>query len=160
MALEVPMRSLKVGEVAKQAGVRLHTIHYYERRGLLPKPPRTSSNYRAFSPDAVRRIRFIKQAQQLGFTLDEIKELLSLRARPQTRCAEVYRRTEAKLVDIDERIVALRALREALAGLLAQCVGEEPLTACPILDAMESTASLGLRTAPRGQTQDRRRRTS
>ena len=118
------MRSLKVGEVAEQAGVRLHTIHYYERRGLLPKPPRTSSNYRAFSPDAVRRIRFIKQAQQLGFTLDEIKDLLSLRARPQTRCAEVYRRTEAKLVDIDERIDALRALREALAGLLAQCVGE------------------------------------
>jgi Hg(II)-responsive transcriptional regulator len=144
------MRSLKVGEVAAQAGVNLHTIHYYERRGLLPTPPRTSSNYRAFPADAVTRVQFIKQAQQLGFTLDEIKELLSLRARPQTRCDAIYRRTEAKVTDIDARIAALRAMREALVALLTQCQAQAPVTECPILDTMESGRPIGS-TAGRGR---------
>ena len=73
------MEGLKVGQVAKQAGVNLQTIHYYERRGLLPKPPRTGSNYRAYPTDAVLLVRFIKSAQELGFTLKEIKELIALR---------------------------------------------------------------------------------
>ena len=83
------MEGLKVGEVAKKAGVNLQTIHYYERRGLLPQPPRTGSNYRAYPEDSVRRVQFVKRAQELGFTLKEIKELLSLRARPRARCADV-----------------------------------------------------------------------
>ncbi|MEZ5318161.1 MAG: heavy metal-responsive transcriptional regulator [Vicinamibacterales bacterium] len=153
------MRSLRVGEVAKQAGVSLHAIHYYERRGLLPTPPRTATNYRAFSPDTVTRVRFIKHAQELGFTLDEIKELLSLRARPQSRCAQVYRRTEAKVADIDNRIVALRAMRTALAALLAQCEGEAPISACPILDAMDSMTSTGPAAASPSSAVDGRRRT-
>lgn len=130
------MGTLRIGEVAKQAGVNLDTIRYYERRGLLPKPPRTAANYRTFPADTVRRVRFVKRAQELGFTLDEIKELLSLRARPQARCADVYRRAEAKIGDIDLKMRSLRSIREALAALMAQCAGQEPATDCPILEAM------------------------
>jgi len=131
------VRSLKIGEVARQAGVNLDTIRYYERQGLLPAPPRAASNYRAFPPDTVRRVRFIKHAQELGFTLSEIKDLLSLRAHPQGRCADVYRRAEAKIADIDLKMRALAAVQQALAGLMAQCLGKQAVTDCPILDAID-----------------------
>ena len=83
------MDQLTTSEVAKRGGVNLETIRYYERRGLLPKPPRTVSGYRIFAPEALRRLRFVKRAQAIGFSLQEIKTLLSLRAAPKGRCAEV-----------------------------------------------------------------------
>src|SRR5919198_614719 len=83
------MDGFKRGEVARAGGVNLETIRYYERRGLLPKPPRTTSGYRTFGADAVRRLRFIKNAQDLGFSLREIKELLALRLDARTSCADV-----------------------------------------------------------------------
>ena len=83
------MEGLRTGELAIQGGVNLETIRYYERRGLLPKPPRTSAGYRAFDAEAVRRLRFIKQAQALGFSLKEVRELLALRLNPRTSCADV-----------------------------------------------------------------------
>jgi len=129
---------LKVGEVAKQAGVNLQTVHYYERRGLLPRPPRTDSNYRAYPPDAVRRVRFIKRAQELGFSLKEIQELLSLRAAPRTRCADVRARAEAKALDIDIKIRSLEAMRKSLSKVIRECSGTGPATECPILDALDS----------------------
>lgn len=132
------MTGLKVGEVAKQAGVNLQTIHYYERRGLLPKPPRTGSNYRAYPEDAVRRVRFIKRAQELGFTLKDIKELLSLRAAPRTRCADVRERAEVKVQDIDEKVRTLQAMRKALTKLIGECSGKGPVSQCPILEALDS----------------------
>lgn len=132
------MEGLKVGEVAKQAGVNLQTIHYYERRGLLPRPPRTGSNYRAYPEDAVRRVRFIKRAQELGFTLKEIQELLSLRAAPRARCADVRKRAEIKVQDIDDKIRTLQAIRKALTKLIGECSGEGPVTQCPILEALDS----------------------
>jgi MerR family mercuric resistance operon transcriptional regulator len=132
------MTGLKVGEVAKQAGVNLQTIHYYERRGLLPKPPRTGSNYRAYPEDAVLRVRFIKRAQDLGFTLKEIKELLSLRAAPRTRCADVRKRAEAKVQDIDGKVRTLHAMRKALTKLIGECSGSGPVSQCPILEALDS----------------------
>ncbi len=132
------MSGLKVGEVAKQTGVNLQTMHYYERRGLLPKPPRTDSNYRVYTEDAVRRVRFVKRAQGLGFTLKEIKELLSLRAAPRTRCAEVRKRAEAKIQDIDLKIRTLQAMRKALSKLIAECSGTGPVTQCPILEVLDS----------------------
>ena len=131
------MESLKIGEVAKRAGVNLQTIHYYERRGLLAKPPRSESNYRAYPEDAVLRVRFIKRAQELGFTLKEIKELLSLRAAPRSRCADVRSRAEAKVQDIDSKIRTLRAMRKALTKLIGECSGEGPVTQCPILEALD-----------------------
>ncbi len=132
------MEGLKVGEVAKQAGVNLQTVRYYERRGLLPRAPRTGSNYRAYPEDAVRRVQFIKRAQELGFTLQEINELLSLRAAPQTRCADVRRRAQTKLRDIDDRVRTLQGMRKALTKLIGECSGKGPVTQCPILEALDS----------------------
>lgn len=132
------MSGLRVGELAKQAGVNLQTIHYYERRGLLPEPPRTEANYRAYPEDAVLRVRFIKRAQQLGFTLREIQELLSLRAAPGCECGEVLERAEAKVREVDEKIRTLRRIRKALVKLMDECSGEGPATECPILDALDS----------------------
>ncbi len=132
------MQTLRIGEVAKQAGVNLQTIHYYERRGLLAKPPRTASNYRAYPADAVLRVRFIKRAQELGFTLKEIDELLSLRAAPRTRCGDVRSRAEDKVRDIDDKLRTLKAMRRALTMLIGECSSQGPATQCPILDALDS----------------------
>src|SRR3989442_8377655 len=88
-------------ELAKRGGVNLETIRYYERLGLLPKPPRSGSGYRQFSPESVRRVRFIKRAQELGFSLKEIKELLGLRIALGSTRADVRKRAETKVVDIE-----------------------------------------------------------
>ena len=128
---------LRIGEVARRAKVNLQTIHYYERTGLMPKAPRTASNYRIYSGEAVRRVRFIKRAQDLGFTLKEIKDLLSLRARPAAKCADVLVRAEAKIRNIDEKIRTLKALRRALSRLMSECKGRGAISECPILDALE-----------------------
>lgn len=132
------MEGLKTSEVARLAGVNLQTIHYYERRGLLSKPSRTHSNYRAYSLKAVERIRFIKRAQELGFTLKEIKELLSLQASPRARCADVYNQAKGKIGDIDEKMRTLQAMRGALSKLMRQCIGRSPVSECPILEMLDS----------------------
>jgi MerR family transcriptional regulator, copper efflux regulator len=132
------MNHLTIGQVAKEGGVNLQTIRYYERRGILPRPPRTSSGYRAFPDEAVKRIRFIKRAQELGFSLKEIKELLSLRAAPKARSADVRARTIAKITDIDEKIRSLEAMKRALLKLGAACSGQGPATECPILNSLDS----------------------
>jgi len=129
---------LTSGELAKRSGVNLQTIRYYEERGLLPKPPRTQSGYRTFPTDAVHRIRFIKRAQELGFQLDEIQELLSLRIDPSTTCADVRRRAEIKIGDVNARIERLRAVKKALVRLAAACSGRGPVGECPILESLDS----------------------
>jgi MerR family transcriptional regulator, copper efflux regulator len=131
------MKALLIGQVAEQAGVNLQTVRYYERRGLLPRPDRTAGNYRIYTADAPRRVRFVKRAQELGFTLKEIKELLALRAEPQARCADVYEQAEAKVADIDNKLRDLRAMRKALGKLMAECSGRSPASECPILEALE-----------------------
>ena len=131
-------QALTIGELARRAGVNVQTIRYYERRGLLPEPRRTESNYRTYSGDTVRRVRFIKRAQQLGFALKEIQELLSLRASPRSRCAAVRRRSQAKLADIDEKIRSLEGMRGALSKLVRACSGHGPINECPILDSLDS----------------------
>lgn len=130
------MNGLKIGEIAERAQVNLQTVRYYEKRALVPKPPRTYSNYRMYPEDTVRRVRFIKHAQELGFTLNEIKELLSLRAAPKTRCAHVRERAEAKVQDINLKIRTLQGMRKALTKLIAECSGDGPATECPILEAL------------------------
>lgn len=132
------MHGLTIGDVAKQADVHIETLRYYERRGLVARPPRSVSNYRLYPQDAVRRVRFIKHAQALGFSLKEIKELLSLRAAPQTRCTAVRERAVAKIRDIEEKLRALQAMKQALAKLVAECAGRAPITACPILESFDT----------------------
>ncbi len=133
------MERLTTSEVARQGGVNLESIRFYERERLLPKPPRTASGYRMFAPDDVRRIRFIKRAQELGFSLKEVKELLALRFDADTNCAEVRQRAEAKLSDIDQKIADLRRMKKVLARLTTACPGRGSTSECPILDSLNGT---------------------
>jgi MerR family mercuric resistance operon transcriptional regulator len=147
---ESPVRSrgrsaLTIGAVARGAGVHIETLRYYERRGLLSRPARSVANYRVYDAEAVRRVRLIKRAQQLGFTLAEIEELLSLRAAPKARCADVRDRASAKIRDIEARIAALEAMKTALRKLVRECAGSGPVSRCPILDSLD--AENGGRTA-------------
>jgi MerR family copper efflux transcriptional regulator len=132
------MDGLSIGDVAKQAKVHIETLRYYERRGLLASPPRTMSNYRLYSEETVRRVRFIKGAQELGFSLKEILELLSLRAEPKTSCEDIRECAEAKIKDIEEKIRSLQAMKQALAKLVTECSGSGPVTECPILESFDS----------------------
>jgi MerR family mercuric resistance operon transcriptional regulator len=127
---------ITTSELAKRGGVNLETVRYYERTGLLPKPPRSRSGYRLFSTESVRRVRFIKRAQELGFSLKEIKELLALRIAPGSTRADVRKRAEAKITDIEEKIEHLGAMKTALMRLTESCCGNGPATACPILESL------------------------
>ena len=132
------MDQLTIGELAKRARVNLETIRYYERKGLLPEPPRSTSGYRAFPPDSVRRVRFIKQAQELGFSLKEIKELLALQIDPQSTSADVRKRTETKIADIEEKMKILRAMKKSLTDLTNACNGKGSARECSILASLGS----------------------
>lgn len=131
------MNGYRIGEVARLASVNLQTLHYYERVGLLTRVRRSSSNYRLYSRRDLQTVRFIKRAQELGFSLREIRELLALRASPHSKCAEVRLEAEAKLANIDQKIESLAKIRRALGRLVEECVGEKPVTECPILEALE-----------------------
>lgn len=133
------MTGLSTGELAKQGGVNLESIRFYEREGLLAKPPRTAAGYRMFSVDDARRVRFIKRAQELGFSLREIKELLALRFDPDTSCGDVRQKAEAKLTDIDQKIRDLQRMKKALARLTTACPGRGGIDDCPILETLDST---------------------
>jgi Hg(II)-responsive transcriptional regulator len=128
---------LRTGEVAAQAGVNVQTLRYYERRGLLKEPERRASGYRAYPADAVRLIRFIKRAQEIGFTLSEIEDLLRLRDDQDSACAEVRSAAEAKIEDIEQKIRHLRAMKRALGVLVASCATEGSPRHCPILEALD-----------------------
>jgi MerR family copper efflux transcriptional regulator len=132
------MNGLTIGEVAELAEVHIETLRYYERRGLIEEPPRSASNYRLYPEDAVRRLRFIKRAQELGFSLKDIKELLSLRATPEAECGEIRAHAEAKIKDINEKVRALMAMKSTLSKLVTECSGEGPLTECPILESLDT----------------------
>lgn len=136
------MERLTTAKLAKEGGVNVETIRYYERHGLLPKVPRTASGYRKFSDEHVVLLRFIRRAQQLGFTLKEVKELLAIRVKPGSDCGDVRRKTEAKVADVDERIRELQAIREALVRMAATCTGRGPLTNCSILEALNGQGEL------------------
>src|SRR3989449_10809256 len=127
---------ISTSELAKRGGVNLETIRYYERQGLLTKPPRSAGGYRLFSPDSVRRVRFIKRAQELGFSLKEIKELLALRIAPGSTRADVRKRAEAKIADIEEKVQHLLAMKKALVRLSETCCGSGPASECPILESL------------------------
>lgn len=130
------MHLLTIGEVARRGGVKLPTVRYYERRGLIPEPPRTEAGYRAYGVSAVNRIHFIKRAQELGFTLNEIEELLRLLSSPDVTKAHIKRRTEAKLADIREKVLTLQQMERRLERLLAACPGRGSITDCPIAEEL------------------------
>lgn len=131
------MGNLTIGQLAKKAQVNIETVRYYERRGLIPEPSRSESGYRQYSQDAVVHIKFIKRAKELGFSLKEIWELLTLRVDPDTTCGDVKRRAEDKIVDIEEKIQALQRMKKALIKLTAACTGRGPTSECPIMEELD-----------------------
>lgn len=130
--------SLTIGQLAREAEINLETVRYYERRGLLPKPPRTRSGYRIFPPEAAQRLRFIRHAQELGFSLSEIRELLTLRVSPRISRLEIRKRAQAKIVDIERKIKRLESMRKSLRRLAMSCTGCGPASECPILESLEA----------------------
>jgi len=130
------MTGLTIGQVARRAGLGVETVRYYEREGLLAAPDRRPSGYRAYPEGVVARLRFIRRAKELGFTLREIKDLLELTADPATTRAELRGRAEAKVADVEARIADLTRVRDALRDLASQCDGHGPLDGCPILHAL------------------------
>ncbi len=135
---------MKIGQVATRAGVNIDTLRYYERRGLLAEPERRPSGYREYPEETVPIIRFIKRAQDLGFTLNEIEELISLRDGGNgRRKGEIRALAEAKMHDIDQklaRLQGLQAMRSALFGLVESCACSRGRPACPILEALNDSA--------------------
>lgn len=130
---------LSIGQLAKRAGVGIETIRFYEREGLLPEPARLPSGYRQYPPETVDRVKFLRRAQWLGFTLRDAKELLALRDDPAADRAEVRRKAVDKLADIDARLADLQGMRTELARLVAACTGGEgPAAGCPIIAAIDT----------------------
>jgi MerR family copper efflux transcriptional regulator len=136
------METLTIGQVARRAGVGVETVRFYEREGELSEPPRRASGYRQSSEQVVTRLHFIKRAQQLGFSLKEITELLQLRVDAQTSCEEVKQRTEAKIAEVERKLIELRRMRQALLQVAALCTGQGPASACPMLDALDQQEPL------------------
>ncbi|MCE9565875.1 MAG: heavy metal-responsive transcriptional regulator [Planctomycetes bacterium] len=131
------MKPLTIGQVARHADVGVETVRFYEREGLLERPQRRPSGYRQYGEGVVARLAFIRRAKELGFTLSEVADLLSLRLNPLASRADVKRRAEAKIADIDQRIRTLQRMRKALAKLTATCSGHGTTDECPILEAMD-----------------------
>lgn len=128
---------LTAGKVAKAGGVNIQTVRYYERRRLLICDRRTDSGYRLYAPEAVRVLRFIKNAQDLGFTLDEVAKLLRLRVGHQAQCGAVRRQAEARLEVVHAKLAGLRAMERTLKRLVRTCVAKATTASCPILDCLE-----------------------
>ncbi len=124
-----------ISQTAKKAGVNTQTLRYYERRGLLPKPPRRGSGYREYPDDAVRIVRFIKRAQELGFSLDEVETLVRLRGVRRGERQRVRAIAEKKIAQVDEKIAQLQAMRAALSTLVESC-HHGGAAECPIIEAL------------------------
>lgn len=135
------LKGMSISRAAERAGVGVETIRFYERRGLIKQPPRPrSGGYRLYEDAVVERIRFIRQAQELGFSLREIKELLSLRADPAADCSDVRVQAVTKREEVDRKIAQLRRMGAALDVLIASCPGGGALRACTIIDALSGRA--------------------
>ncbi|HVB55470.1 MAG TPA: MerR family transcriptional regulator [Candidatus Acidoferrales bacterium] len=131
------MDGLSINQLAKSGGVNLQTVRYYERQELLAPISRTEAGYRIFSSETVRRIRFIKRAQELGFSLKEIKDLFSLRIDAHTTQADIRKRTQAKIADVKQKILHLQAIHASLLRMAEDCSGCGPLKDCPILASLD-----------------------
>jgi MerR family copper efflux transcriptional regulator len=131
--------SLTIGQLAKEAGVGIETIRFYEKEGLLEEPLRRTSGYREYSQEAVKRLLFIRRAKLLGFSLKEIQELLVLLGTPSTTCREIKEQAKTKVVSIEAKIKDLEQLKAALVELTGACSGSGPLELCPILEALETS---------------------
>lgn len=127
---------MQIGQLAMQAGVAIDTVRYYERQGLLPPPERRASGYRQYGEQDIARLRFIRRAKELGFSLQEIQDLLRLSGNPQAKRADVRALAQQRLMDIEHKLRELEAMRATLAHLVGQCSGQGSLEGCPIIDTL------------------------
>ncbi|MFQ5483190.1 MAG: MerR family transcriptional regulator [Nitrospinaceae bacterium] len=138
------MKTMTIGQAAKKAGVGVETVRFYERQGLIDQPPIPSTGgYRIYPAATVEQIRFIRQAQELGFSLREIEELLLLRTDPTTDCSDVRERAQVKLNEILRKIAVMKGIQAALEKLIAACPGQGALQVCSIIDAIEAPETTG-----------------
>lgn len=129
------MKPMTIGKLAKAAGTSTETIRYYERSGFLPEADRLASGYRVYGSDSIQRLHFIREAQALGFTLSEIKDLIDLTADESADCAQVNAKATEKLIEIDRKIKALRKMKSGLKVLAERCpADEQPLSECSIIN--------------------------
>jgi Hg(II)-responsive transcriptional regulator len=128
---------MRSSQVADQAGVNVQTLRYYERRGLLPEPERSGSGYRSYDTQAVRTVRFVKRAQTLGFTLEEIESLLELAAGGPESCDAAKELAGEKIAQLERKIADLTAMRDSLRQLVATCRRSPSRRLCPLLEAIE-----------------------
>ncbi len=131
------METFTIGKVARQAGIGVETIRFYERTGLLEEPPRNASGYRQYTSEAVVKLLFIQKAKRLGFSLHEIGELFALRQSKDATCDEVKKQALEKIETIEAKIEDLLRMKEALSELTCQCSGSGPASECPILTALD-----------------------
>lgn len=129
--------AVTIGRLAKDVGVNIQTIRYYERLKLLAPTARMPSGYRLYGTAEVQRLRFIKNAQALGFTLQEIMDLLNLRVSSAARCVDVQQKAAAKLAAVEVKVLDLQALARALRSLIRTCRAGQPTNRCPILKSLE-----------------------
>jgi Hg(II)-responsive transcriptional regulator len=134
---------MRSSQVAAEAGVNVQTLRYYERRGLLPQPDRLASGYRSYNAGAVRRVRFVKGAQQLGFSLEEIDTLLDLAAGGPKNCDAAKTLAAEKVAHLEQKIAHLSAMRDSLCQLVATCGRSRSRRACPMLDALAVPTEIG-----------------
>lgn len=145
-------KRLTIGELATQAGIGVETIRFYERQGLIEQPSKPLEGFRVYPTEALMRLTFVHEAQQLGFTLREIRDLLTLQATPGTDVAAVRGRVAAKLAKIEDKVIQLQGMRATLQKLLSQCPGTGALDQCPILEALTTPSrTLNKRRAATGK---------
>lgn len=129
---------MKIGELAKKTELGIETIRFYEKEGLIENTPRNpQSNYREYNESIILRLKFIKNAKDLGFSLSEIKELLRLKSTPGGKCQSIKKRAQQKLDSIENKITQLNQMKETLENLVSNCDENLPTSDCPILDAMD-----------------------
>ena len=128
---------MKIGMLARQVGVSVETIRFYESKGLVEAPRRSASGYRDYPEEAVGRLLFVCRAKKLGFSLREIKDLLALQFSPGATCQQVKEQAESKIEDIEKKIEGLRRIKQSLLELVARCPGRGPVGECPIIGSMD-----------------------
>ncbi|MGH8675504.1 MAG: MerR family DNA-binding protein [Burkholderiales bacterium] len=134
------MHGLTIGKLAAVAGVGVETVRFYERKGLIQRPARPAGGFRVYSNDAIARLAFVREAQELGFTLREIRDLLTLRTNPASDCAAVRGRAAAKLAQLETRIAKFEHMGATLRDLLSDCPGSGELDKCSIVEALSAPA--------------------
>ncbi|PZR93600.1 MAG: MerR family transcriptional regulator [Hyphomicrobiales bacterium] len=127
---------LTIGELAKETGTKVVTVRYYEQAGLLPVPPRTAANYRAYGADHLHRLRFIRRCRDLGFTLDQVRDLLRMSSQEDQPCAEVNRISGEHLTEIERKVADLTRLADELRRINARCQGSGTVADCRIIEAL------------------------